>query len=120
MTELYSAALEANLIKNSMHGVTFIATQYARYMSKTDSTKALAVFTKALSSEACVCKVLYLQYINLARSSKPDSYALVKSIFDQAMATVYKLEEGSEKYKDMIDLCEYYLQFLEEEAPDAE
>jgi len=120
--ELYSNAFNQALKKNNSLAVTVIATQYARFLSSKclDHNRAMLVFDQAVSNKACASKVLYLQYVNLARSNN-DSTNQVKSIFEKAVAHLNEIEDHSNKqYQDLRDLCFYFITYLEEEAASSE
>jgi len=79
--ELYFKAFRNALEKNNSPAVTYIATQYARFLAFKcgDHTRALDIFNQAISNPACTNKVLILSYVNLARGlNLPDSAQLIK------------------------------------------
>ena len=86
-----------------------------------DHSRALDIFQQAISNRQCANKVLYLHYINLARSNASTSH-LVKSIFQKALSHLTEIsgDKTNEQFNDLQDICVYYLQFLEEEAQDSD
>lgn len=112
--ELYFESFTRALEKNDYLAVTYIATQYARFLAHkcNDKAGALKVFSQSLEKPACANKVLYLSYMNMARTDS----SLIKSIFDKAIS---QLEPIPEKRQDLKEICHYFLLYLEEEAQDA-
>lgn len=79
--ELYFKAFKSALERNNSPAVTYIATQYARFLAFKcgDHSRALEILNQAISNPACTNKVLILSYVNLARSlTVPDSAQLIK------------------------------------------
>jgi len=65
-------------------------------------------------------KVLFLQYVSLARS-QPSSAGLARNIFKKAVALLEESKDREGKqFQDLQDLCHYYINFLEEEAVNPE
>lgn len=68
--ELYFNAFQSNLAQNNSLAVTVIATQYSRFLSSKchEHNRALDILEQAVSNKECANKILYLNYINMARS----------------------------------------------------
>ena len=115
--ELYFKAFKSSMDKEDSMAVTFIATQYCRFLLKQkEEQRALDILQQAISSPKVANKVLFLTYINLTRSRlQPDTTSQVKSIFEKAIDL---LKDQPARSDDLKDLCIHYVNFLEEEAND--
>lgn len=80
--EIFYEAFTNALSKDNSLAVTYLVTQYARFLSHkiNDPSRAMEMLSKAVNNEKCANKVLFLQYVNLARQ-QPNSRMHVKSIF---------------------------------------
>jgi hypothetical protein len=79
--ELYYKAFNNALDKNDSLAVTYIATQYSRFLAYkcNDHVRALGIFNQAISNPSCANKVLFLSFVNLARGlNLPDGPQQIK------------------------------------------
>ena len=85
--ELYSITFTQNLTKCNPLAVTVVAIQYSRFLSQKchEHKRALDILEQAVSAKDCANKILYLNYINLAKLH-PDTQNLVPKIYEKAIS----------------------------------
>lgn len=74
--------------KNDALAVTYIATQYSRFLAYkcNDHVRAVGIFNQAISNPACANKVLFLSFVGLVRGlNLPGGSQQIKQIFEKAV-----------------------------------